>query len=86
MVSLLWQLNKYPLTRAHGSGAGETLEQGRRRQAQKVFVRGYDGGRRRRRCSKSGAKNWRIYQKLEPGNGANYDKENGDAQFNNGCS
>ncbi|CAE7511382.1 unnamed protein product [Symbiodinium necroappetens] len=68
------------------SGAGETLDQGRRRLAQKVFVRGYDGGRRRRRCSKDGAKKWRIYQKLEPGNGANYDKENGDAQFNNGCS
>ncbi|CAE7543245.1 unnamed protein product [Symbiodinium natans] len=67
------------------SSGGATLDQGRRRQPQKVFVRGYDGGRRRRRCSKDGGKKWRIYQKLEPGNGGNYDKENGDAQFNNGC-
>ena len=50
------------------------------------FVRGYDGGRRRRRCDKDGAKKMRIYQKLEPGNGGNYEKENGDAQFLKNCN
>jgi len=67
------------------ANAGEVLDQGRRRQPKRAFVRGYEGGRRRRRCSKDGAKKWRIYQKLEPGNGPNYEKENGEGQFNNGC-
>lgn len=69
------------------SSAGGFLNQGRRRRRywQEVAVRGYDGGRRRRRCDKDGAKKMRIYQKLEPGNGQNYEKENGDAQFLKNC-
>lgn len=69
------------------SSAGGFLNQGRRRRRywQEVYVRGYDGGRRRRRCDKDGAKKMRIYQKLEPGNGQNYEKENGDAQFLKNC-
>eukprot|EP00438_Fugacium_kawagutii_P014266 Skav215751 [mRNA] locus=scaffold106:177469:180545:+ [translate_table: standard] len=69
------------------SSAGSFLNQGRRRRRywQEVAIRGYDGGRRRRRCDKGGAKEMRIYQKLEPGNGQNYEKENGDAQFLNNC-
>lgn len=70
------------------SGSSGDLNQGRRRrrQVQVPFVRGYDGGRRRRRCDKDGAKKMRIYQKLEPGNGGNYEKENGDAQFLKNCN
>ncbi|CAK9074438.1 Uncharacterized protein SCF082_LOCUS36242 [Durusdinium trenchii] len=69
------------------SSAGSFLNQGRRRRRywQQTYVRGYDGGRRRRRCDKDGANKMRIYQKLEPGNGGNYEKENGDQQFHNGC-
>lgn len=67
------------------TSGGSKIDQGRRRLAQEAFVRGYEGGRRRRRCSKGGVKTFRIYQKLEPGNGQNYEKENGDSQFNNGC-
>ncbi|CAJ1380337.1 unnamed protein product [Effrenium voratum] len=69
------------------SSGGATVNQGRRRRrfGQEVIVRGYDGGRRRRRCDKGGASNMRIYQKLEPGNGMNYEKENGDAQFLKNC-
>jgi len=49
------------------SSAGGFLNQGRRRRRywQEVYVRGYDGGRRRRRCDKDGAKKMRIYQKLD---------------------
>ena len=65
---------------------GERVYQTRRRYANKVDLRGYDDGRRRRRCDKDGAKKFRIYQKLEPGNGDNYEKENGDTQFKNGCN
>ena len=70
------------------SSAGSYLNQGRRRRRywQEVHVRGYDGGRRRRRCDKGGASAMRIYQKLEPGNGHNYEKENGDAQFLRNCA
>ena len=70
------------------SSAGSFLNQGRRRRRywQEVHVRGYDGGRRRRRCDKGGASAMRIYQKLEPGNGHNYEKENGDAQFLRNCA
>eukprot|EP00913_Durusdinium_trenchii_P027214 g25534.t1 len=69
------------------SSAGSFLNQGRRRRRywQQTYVRGYDGGRRRRRSTKDGANKMRIYQKLEPGNGGNYEKENGDQQFHNGC-
>ncbi|CAJ1338337.1 unnamed protein product [Effrenium voratum] len=68
------------------SEAGPAFDRRRRRNFQNVFVRGYQGGRRRRRCDKNAAKSFRIYQKLEPGNGQNYEKENGDSQFNSGCS
>eukprot|EP00931_Biecheleriopsis_adriatica_P020448 TRINITY_DN13664_c0_g3_i1.p1 TRINITY_DN13664_c0_g3~~TRINITY_DN13664_c0_g3_i1.p1 ORF type:complete len:401 (-),score=39.53 TRINITY_DN13664_c0_g3_i1:315-1403(-) len=52
----------------------------------KVPLRGFSGGRRRRRCDKGGAKVLKIYQKLNPGDGTRYETENGDAQFTNNCN